>query len=830
MAKATISFKYSPFLLVVMITPILLAAIVIYSTDFIEKKILTPYEKQQQALQINTLAQSQLALLDNDIHFIKNTIITASNHAANLDTQSYSVALNDIADSAIPPQSVELLDVDSETLTLASRAKLSNNIEGDLVSKTIDNNTLIIDNYALDKQSILVITSPITRRDNTVAAVIISRYDLALLSQTALNALPSTEVFSFSLNGKTLASSGDIDSTDNIVTFHSTLIPRLTLSVQLSRKTITDMRFDRGEISQIAYFLAALISVISLASYLIVRRYFAAQSKRELTLALHQAQLHGQLSPQASLDSAITQPLPQPNELYSTATPQRGPQHTESSANKQPPAKQPSPSVVQKDRVLCHEVDNIENSVASPAPAMINANLPAKRIFRAYDIRGHAENELDSTTVTQLGQAIGSAALKQSSYQIAVGCDGRLSSPRIKQDLINGLLSTGIDVLDIGSVATPLLYFTTYQSDYSSGVMITGSHNPSEYNGFKIVINQKALHSEQIQALYRSIEHSDFAEGEGHFSQGDIEEDYIDCIINDIAIAQPLKIVIDCGNGIAGKTAPKLFAALDCEVIPLYCEVDGHFPNHHPDPSVADNMRDLIAAVQEHQADIGIAFDGDGDRLGVVDQDGNLITADQLLMLFSQDILSRNPGADIVFDVKCTRQLNTLISAFGGRPIMWKSGHSLIKDKMHSTGALLGGEFTGHFFFKERWFGFDDGLYSGARLIEILSTEDMSLQDLLSAFPHAVGTAEIIVKVEEAIKFSIIEELIETANFGDGKRLTIDGLRVDYPQGWGLVRASNTSAAITLRFEANSQQAIEEIQDIFKQQLLSINHSVVVNF
>ncbi|MCR8923761.1 phosphomannomutase/phosphoglucomutase [Dasania sp. GY-MA-18] len=455
--------------------------------------------------------------------------------------------------------------------------------------------------------------------------------------------------------------------------------------------------------------------------------------------------------------------------------------------------------------------------------------MPAT-IFRAYDIRGIADQELTDEHCHAIGLAIGSEARDQGQEALLVAADGRHSSPRIRDALAKGIQASGCDVIDIGMVPSPLLYFATHQLETQSGVMITGSHNPAEYNGLKVVIAGHTLSAEGITALRERIVNNKLHSGKGAYRTEAIEEEYIDYIINDVAIAQPLKIVIDAGNGVTGNIAPRLFEELGCEVIPLYCEVDGDFPNHHPDPTVAANLQDLIAKVKEEGADLGIAFDGDGDRLGVVTAEGNIVPADRLLMLLAQDVVSRNPGADVIFDVKCTRSLNSLISNYGGRPIMWKTGHSFMKEKMLETGALLGGEFSGHIFFKERWFGFDDGMYAAARLIEILSTTDPDLDAQLSAFPLMVSTAELKVASDEQRKFSIIEQLTQQGQFENGKITTLDGVRVDFNDGWGLVRASNTTPILVLRFEAKDQQTLQNIQQIFKQQLSNIDNSLQFDF
>jgi phosphomannomutase/phosphoglucomutase len=339
------------------------------------------------------------------------------------------------------------------------------------------------------------------------------------------------------------------------------------------------------------------------------------------------------------------------------------------------------------------------------------------------------------------------------------------------------------------------------------------------------------LAGEDIQKLYKRIVLQDFVTGHGELKEQEVVSAYVDTIMNDIAVAAPLKVVVDAGNGVAGGIAPELIEELGCEVIPLYCDVDGTFPNHHPDPGKPENLNDLIAAVREHGADIGLAFDGDGDRLGVVTNTGKIIWPDRLLMLFARDVVSRNPGADIIFDVKCSRRLNSLITGFGGRPVMWKTGHSLIKAKMKETGALLAGEMSGHIFFKERWFGFDDGIYSAARLLEILGVEDRKADEVFAGFPEDVSTPEINVEVTEESKFSIVEALCARKDaFIGGNVSTIDGLRVDFPNGWGLCRASNTTPVLVLRFEADDDDALEQIKDRFRQQLLGIAPNLVLDF
>ncbi|WP_336605307.1 phosphomannomutase/phosphoglucomutase [Stutzerimonas stutzeri] len=448
-------------------------------------------------------------------------------------------------------------------------------------------------------------------------------------------------------------------------------------------------------------------------------------------------------------------------------------------------------------------------------------NLPAS-IFRAYDIRGVVGDSLTTETAYWVGRAIGSESLAKGEPNVSVGRDGRLSGPELVQHLIQGLLDSGCDVSDIGMVPTPVLYYAANILAGKSGVMLTGSHNPPDYNGFKIVIAGDTLANEQIQVLRKRIETNDLSSGVGKVEQVDVLERYFEQIRSDIAMAKPMKVVVDCGNGVAGVIAPKLIEALGCTVIPLYCEVDGNFPNHHPDPGKPENLVDLIAKVKSEKADLGLAFDGDGDRVGVVTNAGTMIYPDRLLMLFAKDVVSRNPGADIIFDVKCTRRLTPLISGYGGRPVMWKTGHSLIKKKMKESGALLAGEMSGHIFFKERWFGFDDGIYSAARLLEILSQDKRDAEQVFAAFPCDISTPEINITVTEESKFTIMDALQRDAKWGEANLITLDGVRVDYPKGWGLIRASNTTPVLVLRFEADSEEELRRIQDVFRGQLLSV--------
>ena len=440
----------------------------------------------------------------------------------------------------------------------------------------------------------------------------------------------------------------------------------------------------------------------------------------------------------------------------------------------------------------------------------------APEIFKAYDIRGVVGKSLTERTVRAVGQALGTLAREQRRDTIAIGRDGRLSGPALSGALADGIRAAGVDVVDIGMVTTPMSYFATYHLGTGCSTMVTGSHNPPDYNGLKMVIAERTLSGADIQDLRERIERDDLATGDGDYRTEDVADAYLSRVIGDVRLARPLKIAVDCGNGVAGKYAPELFARLGCNVVPLYCDVDGRFPNHHPDPSQPKNLADLIARLRQGDCELGFAFDGDGDRLGVVTREGHIIYPDRQLMLFAADVLSRVPRATIIYDVKSTRNLGPWISRHGGTPLLWKTGHSLIKTKMKEVGAALAGEMSGHTFFGERWYGFDDGLYAGARLLEILSRHpDPSA--VLDALPDAVSTPELSLACAEGEQHALIEKLQRTATFpGAAEIIRIDGLRVEYSDGFGLARASNTTPTIVLRFEADDEAALARIQDDFR--------------
>ena len=451
-------------------------------------------------------------------------------------------------------------------------------------------------------------------------------------------------------------------------------------------------------------------------------------------------------------------------------------------------------------------------------------HIPAPEIFKAYDIRGIVRTTLTPETVRQIGHALGSEAVARDIKAIVIGRDGRLSGPELSRALADGITQSGVDVIDIGRVPTPMTYFAAHELGTDSCVSVTGSHNPPEYNGLKMVLGGQTLYGDMIQNLRHRITSADFSEGSGTVRHASVRQAYLDRIVGDVKLSRPMKIVIDCGNGVAGSVAPALFRRMGCSVTELFCEVDGKFPNHHPDPSKPENLIDLQRVVREKDAELGLAFDGDGDRLGVVTRDGEIIFPDRQLMLFAADVLSRNPGAQIIYDVKCSRWVAQSIRHQGGRPLMWNTGHALIKTKLKETGAPLAGEMSGHMFFKERWFGFDDALYTGTRLLEIVSRWADSNWPLKN-LPNAISTPELNIKMNEGEPHVLVAKLRQGGKKllpGARELITIDGVRAEYADGFGLARASNTTPVVVLRFEADTQAALARIQAEFRNALETV--------
>lgn len=455
--------------------------------------------------------------------------------------------------------------------------------------------------------------------------------------------------------------------------------------------------------------------------------------------------------------------------------------------------------------------------------------LPAN-IFRAYDIRGVVGADLDSRNIELIGKSLATLALEAGETTLLFGADARLTSPVLRAALLRGVLSTGCHVVDLGIIPTPLLYFAAHTSEWTSGIMLTASHNPPEYNGIKVLHKRSCLTPEQIQQVRERAENGEFRSGKGSLTQLDMKEPYITRLTKDIALKRRLKVVVDCANAVPGLIAPELFSALGCDVVPLYCDLDGHFPNHHPDPTIHDNMQDLIAQVTVHNADLGIALDGDGDRVVVVTNAGHVIDTDRLLMLLIRDIVPRYENPNVVFDVKCSTLLSQLIRDCGGNPVMSRSGHSFMKRTMHETEAVVGAEFSAHVFIKDRWYGYDDGLYVAARFLEQLSRQNACAQSLLESLPKSIVTPELRIEVDDERKFLLMEKIKKLAAFPHGTINILDGIRVDFADGWGLIRASNTTPALLLRFEATSRKSLLSIQQMFRELLLQVDDMLELNF
>ncbi len=452
-------------------------------------------------------------------------------------------------------------------------------------------------------------------------------------------------------------------------------------------------------------------------------------------------------------------------------------------------------------------------------------------IFRAYDIRGVVTETLTPDVIHEIGRAYGSECLERGMKCAVVARDGRLSGPASVEALAEGIAATGLDVIDIGMVPTPVLYFATHHLDTGTGVMVTGSHNPPEYNGLKMMVGGDALFGDGITALYQRLQAGDLRSGTGNRSTADVLPAYMDRIVDDVKLKRPMKIAFDCGNGVAGVAAGDLLDRLGCECVSLFEEVDGNFPNHHPDPAKEENLVDLKAAVAKDKLELGLAFDGDGDRVGVIDNLGQIIWPDRQMILYANDVLARNPGARIIYDVKCSKLLPEAISKAGGEPDMWKTGHSFIKARIKETGALLGGEMSGHVFFKERWFGFDDALYAAARLLEILSADDRPVSEIFGEIPNSVNTPELNIKfAQDGAHHEFMQRFVAASSFDGAKITDIDGLRADFADGWGLVRASNTTPSLVIRFEADSEDALRTIQGKFRDAMNAVDSSLSIPF
>ncbi|CAA0117764.1 phosphomannomutase/phosphoglucomutase [Zhongshania aliphaticivorans] len=665
--------------------------------------------------------------------------------------------------------------------------RLRNNIEIDMLRKSIEKKSLIIEAYKHEKQWLISFVKTVSKH-GAVYVTFNAQYFEKMLKSLAGNAVSIELIQTYKARRDSVIKPSAISYPDAMQS-RPLSVPGWTLQVYPQEITVQSLSSD----STLLWLICVLCVALIAGSHAIffVRSY----------------QIPAAPKPTPNVPTAKTAPTPSLEQALAKklATSRQGnlPKRDNFPA---PDGAPPLPEL---------------HSAESKPPA--KAASLAVNCFRAYDIRGIADTELNDNTCFAIGRAVGSEALNRGQTKLLLGRDGRLSSPRIHDALIKGLLSTGIDVTDLGLLATPMLHYACQDLNIGNAIMITGSHNPGHYNGMKISLEFKSLSSRDIQALRHRIDAQEFETGNGRLDSDSIEQRYIDRVISDVVIAQTLKIVIDAGNGATSNIAPTLFEELGCEVIPLFCEIDGDFPNHAPDPTVESNLSALKAAVAEHSADIGIAFDGDGDRVAIVTAQGRSPAADQLLMVLATDMVARNPGAEILFDIKCSRLLSELIVDAGGRPTMWKCGHSFMKQKMADTGALLGGEFSGHIFYKERWYGFDDGMYTAARLLEILTLSGLTMDEALDSQRTLISSPEILIPVADERKFALVETFAENQNFADAALINIDGLRVEFRQGWGLIRASNTGPAITMRFEAESEASLARIQNDFKDLLLRID-------
>ncbi len=708
-----------------------------------------------------------------------------------------------------------------------SNLGLRNHIEVDMLRRTSQGEATLPEAYQFEGNWLTSLAALIEHpRDNSKQAVILATFDNKIISETLASA--GTDLGRSSL--QQIFMSGNFTRADEIATSGNGEVVDYQSSVKLndgrwslvytpSALMLSQLRVSTTPV--MAVLAVILLSVVGamLTLLFLFERSFTAEVER-ISIAADKKN---------PFELTIPQLLPLAKQLRRTTlrhTAKIGAKGKKRMARREGEDGYSDP-MFQSTDMIDTDVDENEDalieeeSAAAPAATAIEEGFPA-HIFRAYDIRGLAPDELDNELVIRIGKALGTLAGTLEQQALIVGCDGRTTSPLIRNTLVKALLDTGRDVIDIGIVPTPLLYYATHTLSTKTGIMVTGSHNPPEYNGIKITMDGKPFAGEQLEQLRDLVIEGKFSEGAGRLAKQDIRRDYIEAVASDMAIAAPLKIVVDAGNGVAGGVGPVLLEELGCEVVPLYCEVDGTFPNHPPDPSDEKNLVDLQNRVQEEDADFGVAFDGDGDRIAVVTAEGHIVRTDKLLMLFAQDVVSRNPGADVIFDVKCSRHLSQLVSRYGGRPIMCKTGHAFMRQKVLDTGALLAGEFSGHIFFGERWFGFDDGMYASARLAEIVSGAGTDLSTLLSDFPDTESTPEIRIPVDEDIKFALIDSLVKNGDFSPGKVNYLDGVRVDYNDGWGLVRASNTVPALTVRFEAHDTDSLERIMQQFREQLAKV--------
>lgn len=675
--------------------------------------------------------------------------------------------------------------------------------------------------YQYNKVWLINFAAPVKHEDKLIGFVLLT------LKASALEKVLDTPYFTSGSN-IALKKSGTVFSRGNVSNGMSkefeTSIKHAKLYIESDKSNLTIIENNLNIIYICLGIAALLISITCIIGMMLSRRVLRQDCEAIQRYLGSLSGIHKTQKPKLSI--GLLDPIVEDVTNISKKV-QRTAVNPENTSRRRPDAGTSATDVAPTVKLpTVDELPAVEES-----PAATNTGFEFPHIFRDYDIRGIAETELNDANVDLIGRAIGTEAAKRGSKNIAIARDGRLSSDRIFNSLSTAICSTGCSVIDVGVVPTPALYFATYSMNTNAGVMITASHNGAEYNGFKIVLGGKTLQGEDIQSLLKCINSNSFEEGNGQKGTMNIAQDYISEISSDIIIARPLKVVVDAGNGVGGQIAVELLSQLDCEVVPLNCDINGNFPNHDPDPSAAANLSQLVSSVRSESADIGIAYDGDADRMVAVTAEGKIVPGDQMLMIFANDVVSRNPAADVIYDVKCSRNISQMISQYGGRPVMWKTGHSNIKAKMEETGALLGGEYTGHFFFKERWYGFDDGIYASLRLLELLTTDDATLDERISELPQSFSTEEISIPVANSTeKQSIVEAVKKSLADQGGDVNTLDGIRIDYPTGWGLVRASNTSDSISTRFEANSEAELAQIQNVFKEALMQANPSLHIPF
>ena len=704
-----------------------------------------------------------------------------------------------------------------------------NNTELSMLTSAAKNGSASPEIYKHDKTLLVSFVSPIVVEDNTIGFVFLTLKDsfvTNIIGDQNIISMAGVEFVKDALSIKKGSISKDFTPISFTGPFAGSDL-KVSINPSLAAELIEPVRYSYA-ILALSALIITIITVIGLRGS---KRVLTSDIVKISHFTQSQVGIHETHRPDLDI-GLFTSVIDEVERLGSTRS--RSAVNPKNTSVSQPTDRHKSLDELTQT-VALPEVDDGANeapTVANQAvPEAVASGFAHPEIFRDYDIRGIADEQLTDANVTLIGKAIGSEAIKYGTKNIAVGRDGRVSSDRILNALSEGICSTGCSVIDVGQVPTPALYFATHSMNTNAGVMITASHNPAEYNGFKIVLGGKSFKGDDIQALLARIQKDDFESGSGQKGTMNVLQDYISEISSDIIIAKPLKVVIDAANGMAGSAATELLEQLDCEVVGLNCNIDGNFPNHAPDPTKPEHLQQLIASVASESADIGIAFDGDADRMVAVTPSGYIVPGDQLLMIFANDVVSRNPAADVVFDVKCSRNISQMISQYGGRPVMWKTGHSNIKAKMEETGALLGGEFTGHFFFKERWYGFDDGIYSALRLLELLTAEDSTIDERVSSLPTSFATAEMNISLaSEDEKTSIIKQLEQALGGEAGELNTLDGIRLDYQNGWGLVRASNTSLSLSTRFEANSAEDLAQIQQTFKQALQNINGNLVIPF